>query len=149
MAKSKERVKRLIKKDVKRAMTTKEGAEAVAEVSREMSLEPGESPAITAAMAGVAPGTIVRIPGSIKGDTKVIYTEEDLLRMFPLVTFTPEETLPLTFQGIRVQALAGVEFTVPKCFKDIYDRSRRPKTAMKKELADMGIKIDEGAGALL
>jgi len=123
-------------------MTPAQGAVAVAEVSKELNPDPEERPVITAAMSGRQPGTII-------GDTKVVYTYQDLEGMFSIVSFTPEETMPLTYQGVRVQALAGVEFAVPKCFKDIYDKTRRPKTQMKKELADMGIKIDEGAGALL
>jgi hypothetical protein len=43
---------------------------------------------------------------------------------FPTVTFTPEETVPLTFQGRTVQAYAGVPLTCPSCFKEIYDKKR-------------------------
>jgi hypothetical protein len=43
---------------------------------------------------------------------------------FPTVTFTPEETVPLTFNGVTVQAHAGVPMTVQKCFKEIYDKKR-------------------------
>ena len=140
MAISKAKVKRRVKRETRRAMTPLEAKEAVAEVAQEM--DDGIKPAITSLESG-------RQPGSIIGDTKVIYTYNDLVRMFPIVDFVPEANVPLTFQGVKVQAYAGVEMHVPKCFKDIYDKSRRRNPEMRRELRDMGIHIEEGAGTTI
>ena len=66
-----------------------------------------------------------RQPGRIVDGQKTIYTYADLVHMFPLVKFTPEETIPLSFNGVRVQAFNGIEMTVPQCYKDIYDQHKR------------------------
>ena len=85
-----------------------------------------------------------RVPGLTIGSTKTIYTYQDLEKMFPYVSFRPEETIPLTFQGVKVQCFAGFEMHVPKCFKDIYDNHRREKgrhaeTLREANMEDLGV----------
>jgi hypothetical protein len=141
MATSKAKVKRRITKDMKRAMTPRQAKEAITEIAQEIADE-DMKPELTSAAAKVPPGTVI-------GDTKVIYTFKDLEAMFPIVTFTPEVTIPLSFNGVRFQALEGRECHVPKCFKDIYDKVRKPRTEMRQELAGMGIRVEPGAGKVL
>jgi len=51
---------------------------------------------------------------------RVPWTTDDIRRVFPMVTFTPFETLPVTFQGYTVQLVAGEEITCPSIFHGIY-----------------------------
>lgn len=78
-----------------------------------------------------------RVPGLAVGDTKTSYTYQDLCSMFPIVSFIPEETIPLTYNGVRVQALQGVEIHVPQCFKRLYDQHRR-ELRRKPSISDGG-----------
>lgn len=68
-------------------------------------------------------------PGSVINGEKVPTTYKYMVdhpeKYGPIVDFVPERTLPLFFNGVKVQAFAGLEMHVPKCFKDIYDRSGR------------------------
>lgn len=41
------------------------------------------------------------------------------------VTFTPNETIKVWYQGIRCQFIADEEITCLKCFKDVYDEHKR------------------------
>ncbi len=77
-----------------------------------------------------------RVPGLTIGSSKTPYTYKDLDGMFPAVTFTPEETIPLTYQGVSVQALSGWEMCVPECFKRVYDNHRREKRQFSKTLKE-------------
>ena len=68
-----------------------------------------------------------------------------------IVAFIPEKTVPLLINGVRVQALAGIEMHVPKAFKDIYDRSgRASREPVGAHLQQMGYDatVALGAGAL-
>lgn len=89
-----------------------------------------------------------RVPGLTRGSTKINYTYQDLCGMFPFATFTPEETILLTFQGVPVQARANIEMHVPECFKNVYDQHRRELRANTSELRGLGINVDLGAGSL-
>lgn len=64
-------------------------------------------------------------PGDIVNGYKVGWTWTKMKETFPLVIFTPEETIPLSFNGVRVQAIAQVEMKVPEPFKRIYDQHRK------------------------
>lgn len=69
----------------------------------------------------------------VKGFTKKGWTEADLRKdrehtpngAGKYVTFTPVETLLVTWNGLKRQLLADEETTVEKCFKDVYDEHRR------------------------
>jgi len=100
-----------------------------------------------------------RRPGMTIGTDKVAWTVKDIRdlkdehgnQQFPDVTFIPERTIPLTWNGIRVQAIAGRELKVPKCFKDIYDRSIRVSIEAPQEderaLKERGYEAIARAGA--
>ena len=68
----------------------------------------------------VPPGTIID-----KGKpTERIkdWTERDLAKSgMQIVSFTPMETIPVVWNGLRCQLIAGEEITTYKCFKDVYD----------------------------
>lgn len=129
-------VKRVVQRDLRRASNAEEAQEIVAELEKEVEAKVQEFKG-------------KRIPGTIVGGTKVAYNYSDLVAMFPIVSFIPQETIPLTFQGVQVYAISSVEMHVPKCFKDIYDRHVREKSRPNK-LPEMGYfnTIELGAGAL-
>jgi len=139
MAKSQKKVEREIEKATRRAMTSGEGAVAVANVARK--LNDGEGEPLTPEKTG-------RLPGTVIGDTKVIYTEADLNRMFPKVTFTPEVTMPISYQGVRYQLISNWEMTVPEPIKKIYDKHRQPNRQRDGQLHSEGIIVEKGAGKL-
>ena len=97
---------------------------------------------------------VERRPGMIIDGEKIPYTYKWMCDNFEIVSFIPEETIPLCWNGVRVQALTNIEMHVPKPFKEIYDNSRRERgrapAAIKKEFEDRGYKsmVDTGAGAL-
>ena len=137
MALKKTRVKRRVTQALRRSMTPEDAQEVIAEVAIEVQQKVETQPKI-------------RTPGSIVAGSKVAYTYQDLCKMFPIVTFTPEETIGLTFQGIRVQALEGKEMHVPKCFKNIYDQHRAAMRYGARGMPQVGyVNVEElGAGAL-
>jgi len=125
------RVKKSVKRDLTRIIAPKEAVEVIKEIKEELETKVEETPK-------------GRVPGLTVGGTKTTYTYQDLVNIFPIVSFIPEETVPLTYQGVRVQAYYGVEMHVPKCFKDVYDHSRfeqrqRTKTVQEAGLLDLGV----------
>jgi hypothetical protein len=89
-------------------------------------------------------------PGDVVNGYKVPWTYEVMVKEFPIVTFTPEETIPLTWNGVKVQAYAQIEMHVPEPFKMIYDNHRReigrkPSQTFKDGFINM---IELGIGAL-
>lgn len=89
-------------------------------------------------------------PGDVINGYKVAWTWGEMLKRFPIVTFTPEETIPLTWNGVRVQALSQIEMHVPQPFKAIYDQHRREMGRKVKIEGREGFDttIALGAGAL-
>ena len=134
MPKGKGRVKKIVEREL-RSVVLQEDKEAILEELQNKIEKQAES-----RPAG-------RVPGMTLGSTKVTYTYQDLKRMFPIVTFTPEETITLTFQGVPVQAYADREMHVPECFKQIYDQHRREQRINTKQMQDLGIVVDLGVGA--
>ena len=128
------RVKREVKRTLRKARTPEDVTEVLSEIKGEIEER-----------AEVTPKE--RIPGMVVGGAKVPYTFKYLCKIFPMVQFTPEETVGLTYQGVRVQALSGRELTVPLCYKTIYDQHRHPKGNLE-ELKSLGINVELGAGAL-
>lgn len=126
MATRKATVKRKAQRDLKRATTPVEAREIINELKEEIEPKAESFPK-------------GKVPGITIGGTKVGYNYQDLCKMFPIVSFTPDETIPLNFQGVRVQAISGIEMHVPKCFKNIYDEHRR-------RLRETGAKLPENTG---
>jgi len=86
-----------------------------------------------------------RVPGKTVKGVKTMWTYQDLCNRFSMVSFIPDETIPLTYNGVKVWAFAGIEMKVPKPFQNIYEQHKaelRPRKPMD------GITIDLGAGAL-
>jgi len=89
-------------------------------------------------------------PGDVINGFKVGWTESELNKRFPIVKFIPEETIPITWNGIRYQCFAQVEMHVPEPVKEIYDRHRREQARATVNLEADGFVpiINLGAGAL-
>ncbi len=136
MATRKASVKRKALRDLKRATTPVEAQEIIEELKAD--IDPRAE-----SFEGRKPGVIV-------GGTKVGYTYPGLCEQFPIVTFTPEETIKLTFQGITVQAIAGMEMHVPQCFKELYDNHRKALRNVGGALPNLGFYnlVELGIGAL-
>ena len=133
------RKKHMVKREIRRITSTAASAQEAAQAAHEVAEELDRKAVTEEAEKDT--------PGSIRGGFKKTATYSDLKKMFPMAKFTPEETIPLTFNGVRVQALAGYEMEVPQCFKDIYDKHRRAPSATN-ELRKQGYVVDEGVGAL-
>ena len=81
---------------------------------------------------GMRPGTVI---GTGLASQDVPWKESDLTHpewgcVHPdgtpqYVTFTPNETIPVWYNGIRCQFIADEEITILKCFKDVYDERKR------------------------
>jgi hypothetical protein len=52
---------------------------------------------------------------------KIPWTGQDILDQFPMVTWTPSETLPITYQSHTINVIANEEVTAPSCFKMVWD----------------------------
>lgn len=90
-----------------------------------------------------------RVPGKVVDGTKTPWQRSDVEKAFPeKVRFVPDETIPVTYNGVRYQLIADVECLVPSCIKAIYDDYKRRKRAVGKSLASLGIDTMAGAGAL-
>ena len=91
-----------------------------------------------------------RYAGQVVGKFKVPFTLKDLEDKYPLVTFTPEETIRFTLNGVVRQFIAGYECTVPECFKILYDRRKQQMVRRGKQLPDLGyVNMEQpGAGTL-
>lgn len=91
-----------------------------------------------------------RIPGKKVAGTKTMWTKKDIADRWPVVTFVPEETVKVTFQGVIYQLLAGAENHVPQVIRDQYYMCKRQERMAGKSLPETGYvtTIDLGAGAL-
>ena len=89
-------------------------------------------------------------PGQIQAGRKKIYTRKDLDRLYGICEFTPDETIPVTFQGVRYQLLAGVTMSAPTIIRDIYENHKRElrRVGMTKSETGYETIIAIGAGAL-
>jgi len=93
------------------------------------------------------PGTI--IDKGKPSARKVPWTYKDM-KQFPEVTFTPEETIKIIYNGLLYQLVADRETIVPSVIKGLYDDHRK---AMRKQsdtiMTNFGVvKVSAGAGAL-
>ena len=128
------RVKKSVKRDLTRIVAPEEAVEVIEEIKQELETKVEETPK-------------GRVPGLTIGGSKTTYTYQDLVKIFPVVSFIPEETIRLTYQGVPVQAFSGIEMHVPKCFKDIYDRHRFELRQHSKNVKEAGL-LDLGVGEL-
>ena len=133
MPRKKERVKRKVIRDLKLAMNPQDAKEIVEELQEEAANIPEIPPE--------------RVPGATIHGMKVIWTYKDMVAKFPIVAFTPEENVPLTWNGVTVQAIVNQEMHVPKPFHDLYRKWRRG-APVKAELIGTGITIEPAAGML-
>ena len=130
--------KRSVARDIKRIPDANEAMAVLDELKEEVGQRVIEQPT-------------ERVPGLTVGGTKTTWTYKDCEDKFPYVKFMAEETVPLTFQGVTVQAFAGFEMHVPECFKKIYDNHRKEARLASKDsykeagLRDLGPMV---AGAL-
>lgn len=88
-----------------------------------------------------------RVPGKIVRGAKTAWTDADLVKAHGLTTFTPEETIPVTINGVGYQLIADYEITVPRIVKQIYDEHRKRARSIGAGLAALGI-TKEGEGGL-
>lgn len=97
-----------------------------------------------------------RKPGQILDRTKltarkVPWTRRDITGGYPAVTFTPEETIPITVHGQRWQLISDQVITVPSIIKEIYDEHRRAIRASPRVLVSPAgdtVHVLPGAGGL-
>ncbi len=88
------------------------------------------------------------LPGQTVNGLKKPWTFEAIKKIFPIVSFIPEETICLTWNGVRQQCYSGVEMHTPKCFYDIYLRYRSETRKAAGALPrDMGFEVTIGIGA--
>ncbi len=90
-----------------------------------------------------------RRPGMVHKGVKIAYTMNDLKAMYPEFPFTPEENIPIIFQGVRVDLFEGKEVTLPKIFYDIYQEHRRnERLAGRRAIGIGGLKEIETVAGL-
>lgn len=92
-----------------------------------------ESPVVQGFLDQLAERTEARHPDDLPGTiynlgqlsaTKKRWQWRDLAQ-FPQVTFTPNETIPVTWNGLMIVLQADLEMTVPEPFKQVYDEHKR------------------------
>ena len=117
--------------------------DAVREVIEEIVVEEEE-----VAAEGLRPGMIVdRGKPSAR---KVPWTEKAMRETYLEVTFTPEETVPVTVNGVRFQLISDRPATVPSVVRDIYDEHRKARRSQSKVIMTSSgpVNVLPGAGAL-
>ncbi len=89
------------------------------------------------AISGDTPVAVMERPkGRVPGQTitddkgrkqgKVPWTMKAIENIFGLCEYTPDETCPVTWNGVSIQCIRGVSQLMPTCFRDILlDRKRR------------------------
>ena len=88
-----------------------------------------------------------RIPGKAIKGVKTPWTVRDMDKAYGITTFTPEETIPVTVNGIKFQLFDGIEITCPSIVKATYDNYRRQTRRIGRDLVGRGIER-MGGGAL-
>ena len=100
--------------------------------------------------------TVGRQPGEIvdrgkPSEHKEPWNLADIEKAFPQITFTPEETIPVTFQGHTWYLQTDNTVTVPSVIKGIYDEHRRLNRRTPTVLITPGgdaVHVSPGVGAL-
>lgn len=131
---AKEKIKDAIKREIIPAVE-----EAIAEVTEEVMRDTSDLP----------PGTV--IGKGTQRARKVPWTMATIREVYPDITFTPEQTLPVTFNGVSMHLVSGVEVTCPSVFKGLYDDYRasvRRHGSGNVATPYGGVTVLSGAGAL-
>ena len=90
-----------------------------------------------------------RIPGKVIRGVKTSWTRNDVDRLFPPVTILPEETIPVTYNGVQYQLIADREMVVPSIIRDIYlEYRRRRRQGSTRNLSVLDVKV-VGQGGLV
>ncbi len=93
---------------------------------------PANPEAVIAVKPGQRPGeTIYSDTGRKTG--KVLWTLQHCDEYFGTVEVIPDETLPVTFNGVMIQCFAGVSQLMPKCHADILEGRRKRIRRMANE----------------
>ena len=137
-------------------MTTKQRAKVKKSLEREVAhaVKRLDPPAVAKVFEEVLAEEQVpagRKPGQEIHGTKTPWTDADLVRIHGICEFTPEETTPVTVNGVRYQLVSGVSMVVPKIVRDVYTQSRRERAAAGKSLpkeSGFTTVVDLGVGAL-
>ena len=102
-----------------------------------------------------------RLPGSHiysgagKLSGKVPWTHKKCEEAFGIVEYTPDETLPVTYNGVRVMCFAGLPMLMPGCHKAILERRKQKKQSGQRGnrdlqrigVEDMGVLTGRAPGA--
>lgn len=93
----------------------------------------------------------VTLRSGAKDLRKVPWTRAVVEKQFPMVEIFPEDTLPLTWNGITYHIFEGHPIMVPQPHADIYRRYQRNKHAPKAGVVvvdGQAIVVRHGAGGL-
>ena len=99
-------------------------------------------------LAESKPSPSDRTPGLIINGMKVPYTRHDLDRIYGIVEFTPDDTIPVTVQGIKYQLYAGVTMSAPKIIQKTYEDYKRQLRKGMDAVRALCVSVDAGAGPL-
>ena len=89
-----------------------------------------------------------RTPGKVIRGVKTSWTRGDVDRLFPSVTILPEETVPVTYNGVQYQLIADREMVVPSIIRDIYlEYRRRRRQGSTRNLSPLDVHV-VGQGGL-
>lgn len=89
-----------------------------------------------------------RVPGMTLHGVKTSWRRSDVDKAFPICSFIPDETIPVTYNGVRYQLLSGIECLVPTIIRDIYNDRRRRIRETDKLLKSSNVFIERGVGGL-
>ena len=84
-------------------------------------------------------------PGTVVGNRKTPWTMQDIAKL-PKVTFTPDENVTVTFNGLAYYLVADKEVVVPENIKFIYDEYKR--SSRRAGTPPPGIEFHPGVGGL-
>ena len=86
--------------------------------------------------------------------TKRPWTTQDILARYPMVTWTPTRSCPITVHGLTVFVHEGVEIRTPCVYKTVFEESNRDYAEGQRALRDqiqamtgMEVGIEAGAAA--
>ena len=79
-------------------------------------------------------------PGQVIQGLKTPWHDKEATNLDGVIEFTPTETVPFTWNGIRYQFLNGVSMAIPKTVYEEYRRLRREgfRDSNRKQLPDLG-----------
>ena len=133
------RLQRKVKQEVHRAEKFADSPEEVKEALRSVLNDEPE------------PTPTERKPGMVIRGNKVPWTRKAQDEVYGVCEFVPDETLPVTVNGVGYQLLAGVPMMCPTIVRDIYYRSKRgARDAARALPTESGFEstVSLGAGAL-